>query len=231
MRPEVDDAEEGEIHGDTVQEGAYDGRRANVLGGWVFRDLRAGADVVGVVGAVGLFTGVAERVVAVRLGAVMCVLRSDHHSEGVVDREGHESEHDCGHQKSLRRCVTFSDLEDLEPEEPDSEAGDTDDRASEEEEHEEEEDDVVDGENLCGFDEYPIHRVEDVGVGENVTAVGFADGVLSLVDASKEHRYPDENRHKHEEDTAKKFDRTEYGFNLDPRTHNPTLAFTASLSR
>ena len=231
MRPEVHDAKEGKIDGDTVKEGAYDGRRANVLGGWVFRDLRAGADVVGVVGAVRLFAGVAQRVVTVRLGAVMCVLRSDYHGEGVVNRKCHESEHDRGHQESLWRGVTLSDLEDLEPEEPDSEAGDTEDRASEKEEHEEEEDHVVDGENLCGFDEYPIDRVEDVGVGENVTAVGFANGILSLVNASKEHRYPYENGHEHKEDTAKKFDRTKYGFNLDPRAHNPALTFTASLSR
>lgn len=56
--------------------------------------------------------------------------------------------------------MAFPDLENPEPEKPDTNCCYADNGAEEEEEHEEEEDDVVDWEDFGRLDEYPIHRVE-----------------------------------------------------------------------
>ena len=231
LRPKVHNPKKGEIHGDSVKERAYDGWRADVLGCWVFRHFGARADMVGMVSTVGLFARVSEGMITKGLGSIVRILRSDHHGEGVVDREGHESEHDRGHEKGLWGGVTFSNLEDFEPEEADSQGGDADDGAGKKEKHQEEENDVVNGEDFGGFDEYPIHRVEDIDVGEDVTTVGFANGVLGLVNAGEEHGYPNEDGDEHEEDTAKKLDGTEHSFNLDPCPHDPALTFSTCLGR
>lgn len=48
LRPEEDDAEEGEVDGDAVDEGAEDGGCADILGRWVGGELAAWLDQVSV---------------------------------------------------------------------------------------------------------------------------------------------------------------------------------------
>jgi len=55
LSPEEDNAKEGEVDGDAVDEGAEDGRRADLLGSGVGGELAASLDEVLVLGAVGLF--------------------------------------------------------------------------------------------------------------------------------------------------------------------------------
>lgn len=90
LRPEIHDAEEWKVCGDAVEEGAEDAGRADVLGGGAVGSFGAGDDVVWMVGAVGLFPWVAERMVAEGLGTIVGVLWGYHHGHGVVDGQGDE---------------------------------------------------------------------------------------------------------------------------------------------
>lgn len=91
LRPEVDDAEEGEVDSDAVEEGA-DGRgSADEVADGVVVALGAGLDGVAVVAAVGL-VGALAGAVAEGLGAEGGVLRCDDHGERVVERQDDESE-------------------------------------------------------------------------------------------------------------------------------------------
>ena len=71
--------------------------------------------------------------------------------------------------------MAFPDLENLEPEEPNTNRCYADNGAKEKEEHQEEEDDVVDWEDFGRLDEYPVHWVEDLVVAQYIAAVAFAN--------------------------------------------------------
>lgn len=66
-------------------------------------------------------------------------------------------------------------LEKSEPKKPNAHCSNADNGAGEEEDNQEEEDDIVNREDLGGNYEYPINRVEDIDVTENVSAMTFAD--------------------------------------------------------
>ena len=166
MRPEVDDAEEGEVDRDAVEEGGHDTGRTDHGCRRVVAALGAGFDGALVLRAVWLFAGVARRAVAVGLGAESGVLRCDDHGEGVVEREDHEGEEDSGHEEGVGGRVSLADFEQRDPEEADADCRDAEDCGGEEEEREKEEDDVVDGEDFAREGEEPVDGVEDLGFAE-----------------------------------------------------------------
>lgn len=98
LSPEKNDTEEGEIDGDTVDESAQDGRRANILRRRIFRKLAAGLNEVLVLGAVGLLMAGVCAEVAVCLRTKGGILRCDDHGDRVVDAKDNEREQDGGHQ-------------------------------------------------------------------------------------------------------------------------------------
>ena len=127
--------------------------------------------------------------------------------------------------------MAFPDLENLDPEEADTNCCDAHNRAEEKEEYKEEENDVVNWEDFCRHDEYPIHRVENLVVPQHVTAVAFADRILRLVDEREEHADPDKDCHEHQQDSAKQLERAKYSLNLCPGSEKPPLAFSAGFCR
>lgn len=92
MRPESNDAEEGEVDGDAVEEGATHGRRADTRRIRVCREFAAGFYLGRVFTAVWCDVRVRRWEVAVRLWSESCVLRGYHHGDGVVDCEDDEGE-------------------------------------------------------------------------------------------------------------------------------------------
>lgn len=85
MCPEQDDAEEGEVDGYAVDEGAEDAGGADIFGVVVRCRLGAGLDVLGGVFAAWLLAWVTGLAVAEGLGAEGGVLGCDDHGDGVVD--------------------------------------------------------------------------------------------------------------------------------------------------
>lgn len=71
--------------------------------------------------------------------------------------------------------MALSDLEQPKPKESNAHCSNTDNRAGEEEDNQEEEDDIVNREDLRRHYKYPIDRVEDIDVTQNVSAMTLAD--------------------------------------------------------
>lgn len=67
--------------------------------------------------------------------------------------------------------MAVADLEEPQPEEPDTDGGHADDGTEEEEQDDNQEDDVVDGVDLGGLDEYPVHGIDDVHVTKYVATM------------------------------------------------------------
>lgn len=148
LSPEVDDAEEGEINGDAVQERANDGGCADHASDRVVGGFAARTDSLVVVATVGLLIGMVSGSVTVGLGTESGILRGDHHSNGIVDGEDDQSEQDSSHEESLGSGVALANAEQSDPQEANTNGSDTNNRSGEEEESQEEEDDIVDGEDL-----------------------------------------------------------------------------------
>lgn len=228
--PEHDDTKEGEVDGDTVNEGAQDGRCADVLCGRVLGEFATGLDKVFVLGTVGLLIAGVGAQVAVGLGAECGVLRCDYHSNGVVDAKNDEGEQNGGHEESLGRGVSLADLEEGEPEEADTCSRDADNRGGEEEQDQQEEQDVVDREDLGRLDKDPVQWLEDVDVAEDVTTVGTADGVLRLVDAGDEHAGEDDQGNNDQKKATDELEGAEDGLDLDPCLNDPVTVLTTRFS-
>ena len=115
LSPEIHSTKEGKVDGDAVEElAAYTGR-TNVRRSLRIGDLGTSLDGSGMVRTVRLVVWMSKRSVAESLRTKMSVLWRDNHSQRVVYCESHQRQHDRGHQKSLWRGMTSSDLEDLEP--------------------------------------------------------------------------------------------------------------------
>lgn len=71
--------------------------------------------------------------------------------------------------------MALSYLEKPEPQESDAHCSNADNGAGEEEYNQEEEDDIVNREDLGGYYEYPINRVEDIDMTKNISAMALAD--------------------------------------------------------
>lgn len=180
-----------------------------------------------VVRAVWLLTGVTGRAIAISLGAEGGVLWSDHHDDRVLNGENDQSEQDGGHEQSLRRCVVLANLEESDPQEPDTNGGNSDDRRREEEENQKKEQYVINGKDLGRLNENPVDRLEDVDMPEDVAAADLAGRILGLVDTSDEHAGEDEESYNHEEKAANEFQRAEYSLDLDPCLHDPIAVCAA----
>lgn len=187
-------------------------------------ELRARFDSVGVIFAGRLDSFVVDRHIAVCLRTEGGVLRRDEHGDAVVDGEDDERKEDGSHEESLWGRVALADGEEHEPEKADSHGSNAYDGGGEKEEGEKEEDNVVDGEDLRCLDEDPIDGLEDVDVTKNITASGFANGVLGFVDARDEHGDEDEEAKDHEKYTAEEFDWPEYCTKFVPDLDKPGLA-------
>ena len=88
--PEVDHAEEWEVQRDSIDERAYDARRANVLRSWIVSSFAAGPDHIMVVRAVWLISRMSGDPIAERLWSKGGVLWGDHGSRGIIDRKDNE---------------------------------------------------------------------------------------------------------------------------------------------
>ena len=115
LSPEINSTKEGEIDGDAIEERAAHTSRTNIRRRLRIRRFGARLDCSGMVRAVRLVVWMSKRSIAECLRTKMSVLWRNNHSHRIVDCESHQSQHDRGHQKSLWRGMTFSDLEDLEP--------------------------------------------------------------------------------------------------------------------
>lgn len=228
LRPEVDDAEEGEVDGDAVEESAHGGRGADQVAGAVVVALRAGLDGAAVVAAVGLVGAVAAAV-AEGLGTESGVLGRDDHGERVVESEDDEGEEYGGHEHGVGGCLSFADFEEGNPEEADSDGSHADDGRGEEEHRQEKVEDVVYREDAAGDRHDVVDRVEDLGVSEQETAVRAAYRVLDLVDAGDQHTGEDEDGHEKEKQAADELQRAEHSFELDPGADEEVVAFAAVL--
>lgn len=122
----------------------------------------------------------------------MRILRCHHHCYCVAGRKRDQCQHHRCHEKGLRGSVALSNGENLEPEEANANRGNPNNRAREKENDQKEVKDVVDREDLGGFDKDPVEWVENIGIAENVTAMTFAHRILDLVNGGEEHRDPDE---------------------------------------
>ena len=190
LSPEVDKSEEGEVDGDAVQEGADYRGCADHTSDWVVGSLATRADCAVVVAAVWLRIRVVGRSIAVGLGTEGGVLRSDHHSDSVVDGKHDQGEHDSSHEKGLRSSVALADLEQTDPQEADADSCNADNRSGKEQKGQKKEDDIVDGEDLGGDNEEPVDRLEDLVVAKQISATSFANRVLDLVHTSDQHAGP-----------------------------------------
>ena len=115
LSPEINSTKEGEVNRDAIEERAAYTSRTNIRRRLRFRSLGARLDCSGMVRAVRLVVWMSKRSVAECLRTKMSVLWRNDHSHRIINCESHQSQHDRGHQKSLWRGMTFSDLEDLEP--------------------------------------------------------------------------------------------------------------------
>jgi hypothetical protein len=81
--------------------------------------------------------------------------------------------------------MSFPDLEDSHPEEPDTDDCKADDRGREEMQDEEDKEDIVHRENLGRQDKYPVDRVKDVDIPQDIATALLADRVLGFVDSGE----------------------------------------------
>jgi len=221
LSPEVDKSEEGEVDGDAVQEGTNYRRRADHTSDRVVSSLATRADSAVVVATVWLRIGVVGRSVAVGLRAEGGILRSDHHSDSVVDGEYNQGEHDSSHKKGLRSSVTLANLEQTDPQEADTDRGNTDNRSGKEQKGQKKENDIVDGEDLRGNNEKPVDGLEDLVVAKQISTASLAHRVFDLVDAGDQHAGPDDENDNYEQKTTEEFQGSENGFGLEPHTDEP----------
>lgn len=71
--------------------------------------------------------------------------------------------------------MSFSNLEDSDPEEANPYHSNTHDRTAEEQQYKRREDGIVNREKLGGLDKGPVHWVEDVDMPKDITAAVLAD--------------------------------------------------------
>ena len=229
LRPEVDDAEEGEVDGDAVEEGAHRGRCADEVADGVVVALGARLDCAAVVAAVGLLVKTVAGAIAEGLCTEGGVLGCDDHGERVVEREHDEGEEDSSHEHSIWCSLALADPEEGDPEEANANGGHADNGRGKEEHGKEEVEDVVDREDTAGDGHDVVDRVEDLRVSEQETTVRAADRVLDLVDAGNQHAGEDEDGHEKEQQAANKLQRAEDSLELDPCADEEVVALAAVL--
>lgn len=122
----------------------------------------------------------------------MRVLWGHHHCNCIAGRKRDQCQHHRCHEKGLWGSVAFSNGENLEPEEANADRGNPNNRAREEEDNQKEVKDIINREDLGGFDKDPVERVQNIGIAENVTTMTLADRILDFVDGGEEHRDPNE---------------------------------------
>lgn len=156
-----------------------------------------------------------NRVVAVLLPTVVCVLRCEDHGDGVVDSQDNEREHHCTDEHTLRLCGAWPELKQRYPQEPDTNKRNPHNTGNKKQQDNQKCKDVVDREHFRGLNKHPVHRVENVGVGKDVATAFPARRVLNLVDRRDKHGCNDEHRKSQDQNTKQDLKRAADGLELE----------------
>lgn len=125
--------------------------------------------------------------------------------------------------------MSLADSENSDPEEPDANCRDADDRTAEKQQDDQCEQNVVYRKDLCRAYKDPVDRIEDIDMSQDVSTIMLADRVFGLVYCSEEHRYPNKDRDEKQQNSAQKLEWSKYRLGFEPCPDQPAASFALCL--